>query len=201
MTPDLTLPEDRAIGSGHRSSANEASAKATKDGNVLTVASYIRLIKGPFIIEVFSGSGRLAKAVRDKGIQCFEFDLTTQGGCKNLLHAHVLTELKGLIAHPQCKGVWFGYPCGAFRSARRHDGGPPPLRGTNPKDIGGLPHLAGRELARARNANKLLLLMNEPMKDCESSNVPFYIGNPQSSRVWLHPIVRKWTRHTAPHKV
>ena len=75
------------------------------------------------------------------------------------------------------------------------------MRGTNPKDIGGLPHLAGRELARVRSANKLLLRMNELMKDCERSNVPFYLENPQSSRVWLHPIVRKWVKHKASHKV
>ena len=75
------------------------------------------------------------------------------------------------------------------------------MRGTNPKDIGGLPHLAGRKLARIRSANKLLLRMHELMKDCETSNAPFYLGNPQSPRVWSHPIVRKWVRHFASHKV
>ena len=83
-----------AAGSGHRSSAKEVSAKQTKHGNVLTVASCIQLIKGPFMVEVFSGSGRVAQAVRDKGIQCFEYDLTAQGGRQNLLHANVLQEVK-----------------------------------------------------------------------------------------------------------
>ena len=137
------------------------------------------MITGPFIIEVFSGSGGLAKAVRGNGIQTFEYDLTKQGGFKNLLHANVLKELRDMIAHPMCRGVWFGYPCGTFSSARRHDGGPPPLRGTNGKDIWGLPHLVGKERARVNSANKLLLRMNELMKHCESNNVPFYLGNPQ----------------------
>ena len=96
-----------------------------------------------------------------------------QGGRKNLLHANVLKELRALIQHPLCRGVWFGYPCGTFSSARRYDGGPLPLRGTNSKDIWGLPHLEGKERARVDSANKLLLRMNELMKLCESNGVPF----------------------------
>ena len=163
--------------------------------------SCINLVVGPFYIEVFSGSGRLAHTVRANGVQCFEFDLTSKGGTKNLLHANVLRELKSLIAHPQCRGVWFGYPCGTFSSARRNDGGPPPLRGTNSKDIWGLPHLVGKERARVDSANKLLLRMHELMKHCESNNVPFYLENPQTSRLWMHPIIRKWASHKSPHKV
>ena len=41
---DLALPGDVAVGSGHRSSANDVSAKQTKDGNVLTVTSCIQPI-------------------------------------------------------------------------------------------------------------------------------------------------------------
>ena len=111
------------------------STNTTKHGNVGRRLTYLDLIKGQFFVEVFSGSGRLSAALRLKGLQVFEFDLTEQGGRRNLLHANVLHELKALIAHPLCKGVWFGYPYGTFSSARRDDGGPPPLRGTNPKDI------------------------------------------------------------------
>ena len=74
------------------------------------------------------------------------------------------------------------------------------MGGTNPKDIGGLPHLSGRELARARSANKLLLRMNGLMKDCGSNNVPFYMENPKSSKLWMHPIIRKWIQNKASHK-
>jgi len=100
-----------------------------------------------------------------------------------------------------CRGVWFGYPCGTFSSARRYDGGPLPLRGTNPKDIWGLPHLVGKERARVDSANKLLLRMNELMKLCESCDVPFYLENPQSSKVWMHPIIRKWIQKKTSHRV
>ena len=106
-----------------------------------------------------------------------------------------------MIAHPQCIGVWFGYPCGTFSSARRHDGGPPPLRGNNGKDIMGLPHLEGKELARVKSANKLLYKMHELMKHCEESRVPFYLKNPQQSKAWRHPLIMKWIKHGAPHQV
>jgi hypothetical protein len=139
--PNLLLREDEAIGDGHRSAASAVSANPNQPsrGNALTEKSYINLVCGPFFIEVFSGSGRLAQSVRDTGITVFEYDLTEQGGRRNLLHSSVLRELRELIAHPMCRGVWFGFPCGTFSSARRHDGGPPPLRGTNPKDTWGLP--------------------------------------------------------------
>jgi len=125
----------------------------------------------------------MAAGVREHGLDAFEFDLTQQGGKRNLLHANVLHELRSLIAHPMCRGVWFGFPCGTFSSARRNDGGPGPLRGTNPKDIWGLPHLEGKERARVNSANKLLLRMHELMKLCANSDVPFYLEIPQSSKL------------------
>ena len=58
------------------------------------------MVSGPFFIEVFSGSGRMAQAVREHGIDAFEFDLTPQGGRRNLLHANVLEKWRELRAHP-----------------------------------------------------------------------------------------------------
>jgi len=200
-TPELQLPEDVRIGNGHRSAANKVNANKPSSGNAETVLINLSLITGPFFIEVFSGSGRLAKSVHDAGIQTFEYDLTEKGGRKNLLHANVLHELKAMIAHPMCRGIWFGFPCGTFSSARRNDGGPPPLRGTNHKDIWGLPHLVGKERARVDSANKLLMRMNELMKHCESSLVPFYLENPQMSKLWHHPLIRKWIHNPASQKV
>jgi hypothetical protein len=163
--------------------------------------TYIKLVSGPFFVEVFSGTGHLASAVRELGLDAFEFDITEQGGRNNLLHSKTLHELKALIAHPMCRGVWYGFPCGTFSSARRHDGGPMPLRGTNSKDIWGLPHLEGKERARVNSANKLLLRMHELMKHGENHRVPFYFENPRSSNVWMHPIIKQWVQHKFSHTV
>ena len=59
----------------------------------------------------------------------------------------------------------------------------------------------GKELARVRSANKLLLRMHELMKSCASHNVPFYIENPQSSKLWMHPIIKKWVQCGSAHLV
>ena len=92
--------------------------------------------------------------------------------------------------------MWFGFPCGTFSAARRHgDGGPPPLRGINPKDINGLPGLQGKDLARVQSANALLKRMHELMKLAESVGLPFYFENPLRSKLWIHPIIKKWIRH------
>ena len=150
----------------------------SQSGNTGAKATYLDLVSGPFFVEAFSGSGRMAASVRQRGLDAFEFDLTAQGGKRNILHANVLHELKALFAHPMCRGVWFGFPCGTVSSACRNDGGPQALRGTNSKDIWGLPHLVGKERARCQSANKLPLRMHKLMKLCEASGVPFYVENP-----------------------
>ena len=143
----------------------------------------------------------MAASVRQRGIDAFEFDLSQQGGMRNILHASTLHELKAPIAQPMCRGIWFGHPCGAFSSARRNDGGPTALRGTNSKDIWGLLDLQCMDRARWNTANKLLLRMHGLTKLCESSDVPFDIENPQSSKLWMHPIIKKWVRHKSLHLV
>ena len=60
-TPKLTLPEDEAIGNRHGASARSVSATQSS-GNAGTNATYLHLVSGPFLIEVFSGSGRMAQA-------------------------------------------------------------------------------------------------------------------------------------------
>ena len=149
----------------------------------------------PFSLEIFSGSGRLAAAVRSDGTTVIEIDINEQGGRRNLLSTKTFEEIRRLISHPQCVGVWFGFPCGTFSSARRYGGGPPPLRGTNSKDIWGLPHLQGVEEERVRSANKLLLRMHALMKLCEQHAVPFYLENPMRSKLWLHPLTKQWLSH------
>ena len=105
----------------------------------------------------------------------YEIDITDQGGHNNVLKKQVFAKLQALINHPMCLGVWFGFPCGTFSAARRHDGGPPPLRGENSKDIWGLPGLQGRDKIRVQAANKLLQRMNEFMRAANDRGCPFYV--------------------------
>ena len=43
--------------------------------------------------------------------------------------------------------------------------------------------------------------MHELMKLCVSHNVPFYLENPKSSKLWMHPIIRKWVQHKSAHLI
>lgn len=186
--------EEPSIGTRHGSSVRTSSAK---QGEIRSALEACSLPSGPFFVEVSSGSGRMAAAVRQTGVTANEYDLTEKGSRKNLLHKSVLQELTEPIEHPNCIGVWFGFPCGTFSSALRNDGGPPPLRGINSKDIWGLPHLVRRERDRVRSANKSLLGMHVLMRMCERKGVPFYLENVQRSKYWMHPLIRKWVRHSA----
>ena len=148
----------------------------------------------PFFVEVFSGSGRLSAAVRRHGIKVYEIDITQQGGRQDVHKKDIFAKLLAWINHPLCLGMWFGFPCGTFSAARRHDGGPPPLRGHGPKDIWGLPEVTGINLQRVRSANKLLRRMDELMKACAKAGLPFYLENPLRSKIWITPQILKWIR-------
>ena len=207
--PALVLKEDEpSIGKTHRSTVRSESAKSQTLPNRKFEETLkwefppgLEPMEKAFFIEMFSGSGRMAEAVLGQGVAAYEYDLNKKGGYKNLLDAKVLNEVKALLKDPNCVGIWFGFPCGTFSSARRYDGGPPPLRGNNTKDIWGFPHLEGTERNRVKAANKLLLRMHELMKICEKEGVPFYLENPQKLKLWNHPLISKWTRHPNTTKV
>ena len=39
------------------------------------------------------------------------------------------------------------------------------------------------------------------MRLCEKHSVPFYLENPQRSKLWCHPLIVKWVRNKLSHKV
>ena len=196
ITPTLVAKEDEPTpGNRHRSCARSKSAKHQKEGETLECSPPPGLNGTPFFIEMFSGSGRLAEALRARGITAYEFDLNQKGGRKNLLDAKVLREVKDLLEDPNCIGIWFGFPCGTFSSASRVDGGPPPLRGTNSKGMWGHPHLHGTEKDRVKAANTLLLRMHDLMRHCGRQGFHFYLENSQTPKLWRHPLVAQWSRH------
>ena len=120
------------------------------------------------------------------------------GAHGNLMNKDTRRRIKELISSGKCLGVWFGFPCGTFSRARRHDGkGTPPLRGNCPRTLKGLPGLKPSQRKRVLSANKLLFYTYELCSLCMKHKVPFYLENPRSSRVWLWPTVKKLLRDKA----
>jgi len=107
-TPLLVLKEDMpTIGTNHGSAAQHRSKSSKhQTGETRSALQSWLAPDRPFFVEVFSGSGHLAAAVRRQGVDCFEFDLNEKGGRKDLLKKNVLQELKDLITNPNCVGVW-----------------------------------------------------------------------------------------------
>ena len=102
-----------------------------------------------------------------------------------LIQMYVLQRIYSHVASGKCLGVWCALPCGTLSRARRTGGvGPGPLRGESGRDLWGLPHISGRDLARVRSANKLIRIMCKLCKLCHKHNVAYYIENPLTSRLW-----------------
>ena len=82
-------------------------------------------------IEIFSGSGRLADKIREmyRAIVVIEIDILDEGGRRDSFNKNTNREVMELARHPDCLGVWFGFPRGTFSVARRYDGGPRQGRG------------------------------------------------------------------------
>ena len=104
-----------------------------------------RALRGKFFVEVFSGTGRLSLALIGQDVQAQAFDII-DGPDSDLLRAAVRRRLYRLIRHPDCLGVWYGFPCGTFSRARRGSAGMPgALRGEEGRDLYGLPGLSEKD--------------------------------------------------------
>ena len=103
------------------------------------------------------------------------------GGCRSLGVFHA-TSFPGAIIYAH-----FGTPCNTFSSARKEDGGPPPLRDVHHPD--GIPSLTGDlwfttflgNLFRDRTCEACFVLV--------LLGADFSIENPLSSLIWETPLM------------
>ena len=147
------------------------------------------------ILEIFAGEGRLSKAFREKGIQCFPIDVKLHPG-DEVLSDRVEQDIVRLLKLRHVSLVWLGMPSNTFSAARCPDGvGPGPLRSDDfPM---GLPSLGRREQKSINHGNKLLLFTCRIMWYCYLLNIPFVLEQPWSSMVWATPVLKKFRR--LPH--
>ena len=104
-------------------------------------------------MEVFAGEAGLSQAVSARGMQILPpIEIVINNFVKekvDILDPAVFQHLQFLIQEGIVIFIHFGTPCSSFSIARKHDGGPPPLRDRQ--------HLWGRHGLSRRDREKLLL--------------------------------------------
>ena len=85
--------------------------------------------------------------------------------------------------------VWFGTPCNTMTSARRLDGGPPPIRTDEYPE--GLPNLSPASQRKVDEGNRLCEVTAMAAELCHGSGVAFVIENPARSFLWRQAALRR----------
>ena len=134
------------------------------------------------IFELFSGSGRLAKACCRLGFSARTFDID-QGVDQDILDDAAFASICDLIKRHQISFLWLGIPCCTWSRARRPGGGPPPLR--SDEFIMGYPDLRGKNRIKVRLHNRIMYRCAELVNLCQACSIDCAIENPASSRLWL----------------
>ena len=139
-----------------------------------------------FVIEIFSGCARLSRACASYGFTAFAFDIEYNDGC-DVLQDKVWKKLRRFIWKHRKKIalIWLGTPCTSWSRARRHDGGPPPLRDDHDCLITGVPFLNFHDQQKVLLGNRLLDRSVEIIDLAMSCSIPWALENPFSSRLWL----------------
>ncbi|CAE8591594.1 unnamed protein product [Polarella glacialis] len=131
-------------------------------------------------IEIFSGSGHLASAVKRLGGLVLIWDITI-GGQYDLTSIANQRFLRGLIIGNLVWGIHLGTPCSSFSRAQR--GRPPPIRSSQfPLGLSGL---SEKDAERVEIGNCLMSFSIGVLRLCHRLCIPCVIENPASSMLFL----------------
>ena len=136
-----------------------------------------------WVLEIFSGTAHLSKAMAQQGFRCAAWDIDYGPGC-DVLQVEVLRNLLRFISSHDVVLIWFGMPCQSWTRARRWDGGPPPLRDDS-ELLWGRTGLSATDVEKVRLGNVLLCWTVAMASLCDKLSIAYVIENPGSSRCWL----------------
>ena len=187
------LREGRKIGTVVRK-PKRASAKAVCRGQSANSSSAPQpalsikaSLKFPVFLEVFSGTGRLGKAVsRYAGMPVLLWDIT-YGPEYDLTKPAVQRLVLGWIQNGSVVAGHLGTPCHSFSRARDRPGGPPRLR-SDSQPLG-LDGLKPWDEAKVRQGNCLMRFTVRVLLLALAMVLPFTLENPARSRLWICPPV------------
>lgn len=150
-----------------------------------------------FVLELFSGCARPSQACAQHNFHSFAYDIEYGDGC-NLLDKQIVDSLFSFIRKHAKKIalVWMGTPCTSWSRARKHDGGPVPLRDDD-AGLMGLCQLKSADQAKVQLGNQFLEVTNSIISLCEELNVFWVVENPFTSRIWLTEPMRQWRKQGA----
>lgn len=176
--------------SGVSTSADESSKlgsgspKTTGDFGPKVFMPPEEIDKKVWILEVFSGSAHLSRALAKAGFRVAAWDVSYNVGC-DVLEEAVLSHLLRFCVDKRVVLVWFGMPWQSWSRARRWDGGPPPLR-DDALQLYGRARLSSKDSQKVFTGN--LLLFWTTYLFCNFLNlqsIPWVVENPFTSRCWL----------------
>ena len=151
-------------------------------------------------LEVFSGSGHLARSVAKSPLAgglvlLWDISFGPQYDLRARSRQHLIL---GWLRAGLIWGVHFGTPCCSFSRARDVPPGPPPLRSDQcPMGLPGLVRAADKEAVQS--GNTLMLFSVRALRVCRDMRIPATLENPARSRLWLCPAIRgalKWRLST-----
>lgn len=169
----------------------------------------------PVFLEIFAGEAGLSQAIQARGLPILPpVEIVLNNFVKeqvDILDPAVQRHLKMLISERLITYIHFGTPCSSFSIARKHDGGPPPLR--DRQHLWGRPGLKSPARHKLLMGNQFLEITVQLARQCHDQGIPWSIENPASSLLWSMPpmevlaglpgvqrFVLDMCRFGAPHK-
>ena len=148
--------------------------------------------KKKYMLEIFSGCARLSRACANAGFWSIAYDIEYGHNC-DVLNSKVFDKLVRFIKRNASliALVWCGTPCTTWSRARKHDGGPPPLRDDG-ENLWGFSDLSMHDGNKIEQGNNLLFVTAKLCQLCDQLHVPWVIENPATSRIWLTSTLKEF---------
>ena len=140
----------------------------------------------PVVVELFSGTARITRALEKCGRMCLAWDVA-YGSKYDLCDPAARRLLVGWLAAGLISAIWIAVPCQSFTTARDVPPGPPPLR-SDARPLG-LTDLSVNDQLLVRRGNMFMRFVALLFQRCLFLDIPVVVENPARSRIWLCPPV------------
>ena len=178
---------------------NKRQGRASKKGRraslVWKALDPTRSLKVSVFLEIFSGCGRLGRAIHRKcGWPVLLWDINF-GAMYDLLDSSNQNKIIHWIMSGEVRAGHLGTPCHSFFRARDRPGGPPRLR--SDQQPLGLPDLRPGDQLKVTQGNRLMRFSCRVLLLALQLHISFTLENPRNSRLWLCPGVQNIMRRRA----